>query len=240
MDTGEELERRDDVDLEAIAVIAHELRNVLGPLQTASLVISREAVHSETSRRCSEIITRQVAQMSRLVDDLVDSSGLGHTSMRVERKTVVLQDVISHAVDLHRTALETRCQTLDLALPEASVLIDADAFRLTQVFSNILHNAVRYTPTAGRISLVVRQEGAEAVVEVSDTGMGLPADRLESIFQPFAREPDAKRLAPRGLGIGLALVKHIVAQHAGHVVAASAGRGCGSTFTVRLPLSRTT
>jgi CheY-like chemotaxis protein/two-component sensor histidine kinase len=180
---------------------------------------------------------RQVAQMVRLVDDLLDVARITRGKLELKRERVELALLVKHAVEDGRPLIEQMAHTLEIHLPSESVYLDADAVRLTQVFLNLLNNAAKYTEPGGHITLTATREEGEVAVAVRDTGIGIPADKLPSVFDIFTQvEPPADR-SQGGLGLGLTLVKHLAELHGGSVEASSYGAGRGSTFTVRLPVA---
>jgi len=224
-------ERKD----EFLGVLGHELRNPLAPLSNSLHVLEARAedVPSEI-RQTHAMMKRQVDNMTRLVDDLLDVSRINQGKITLQRSPVDLRAVLDDAADDFRPLANARGIELKLVLPANSIWVDADPTRLAQIVANLVNNAVKYTPSGGRITLAL-VDGREAEVRVSDTGMGIPADMLDRIFEPFTQvEPTITR-GHGGLGIGLTLVQRLAEMHGGSVQATSAGRGKGSTFTLRLP-----
>ena len=211
-----------------LATVSHELRQPLN----AALAALRLIEVGDTGAPARAVLHRQLAQMARLVDDLLDMSRLSLDVMDLRLGHVELARVLADAVATVESQLISRELTLVRDQSPSDVCVWGDESRLRQVFSNLLANAVRYTPAGGRIILLARVERATVVVSVRDTGQGIGADDLSRIFDPFARGAEAKQ----GLGIGLAVVRAIVELHRGSVVAESPGPGEGSTFTVTLPL----
>jgi len=230
---AEEADRRKD---EFIAMLGHELRNPLAPIWT-SLEIMRE-VPREDDRQvwAREAIARQVAQLSRLVDDLLDVSriNLGKIDLRME--LVDLGVVALQALEASRPLLAARDHEVSVDLPAQPVRVHGDVIRLTQIISNLLNNAAKYTDRGGIVRLRVGCAGAEAIVSVSDTGIGIPADMLGHVFELFAQVREARDRSKGGLGIGLTLVKRLVEMHGGYVRASSDGVGRGSEFVLGFPL----
>ena len=226
-------DRRKDTFL---ATLAHELKTPLAPIATGLTVLDRGA-DADTAARVRGMIARQLAHLSALVDDLLDVSRIGRGKLSVRRQAVDLAAVVRQAVEAVTPAAEAAGHTLAVAVPPAPVPVLGDRTRLAQVVTNVLANAVRYTPPGGRIDLTLTRDGPDAVVAVADTGRGIPADVLPRIFGLFD-QGRAADTAAGGLGIGLALVKGLAEVHGGSVTAASDGPGRGSTFTVRLPLIR--
>ena len=226
-------DRRKD---EFLALLAHELRNPLAPIRTAAHIVGADAATREQQRRAGAIIERQVAVMRRLIDDLLDVSRITAGKLQIRPTRVPLAEVIDLAVATTRPACEELGHTLIVAVPETPLYIEADAARLAQAFGNLLHNACKFTPPHGRITLTARHgDDGMAEVTVGDNGIGIDPAFLPRLFEKFAQAgPDVGR-AQGGLGLGLSLVQGIVALHGGTVTAASEGRGEGSTFVVRLP-----
>jgi CheY-like chemotaxis protein len=219
-----------------IALLAHELRNPLAPLRTALHVIRLAEGDPQRVRKAQDVMERQLNHMVRLVDDLLDISRISQNKLDLRRERVLFSDVVSQAVETARPAIEVAGHELTIAIPTTAIYLDADPTRLSQVLSNLLTNSAKYTDRGGSILLAAEQRPGEVTVSVRDTGIGLPVDALERIFDMFAQVDRVQERAKDGLGIGLALVKGLVEMHGGTVVAASDGPGAGSTFTVTLPL----
>ncbi|HET8744488.1 MAG TPA: ATP-binding protein [Ramlibacter sp.] len=219
-----------------LATLAHELRNPLAPirngLQILRLSLPREA---EAPLRTIAMMNRQLDHLVRLVDDLLDVARIGAGKVRIEREVVSLREVLARSVEATQAAIDARRHRLDVDLRCDDCNVEGDSDRLAQVFSNLLSNAAKYTPPGGRIRLELSAEGEEAVVSVSDTGMGIPKEQQERIFELFSQVGDHERHAEGGLGIGLSLVQSLVRLHGGSVQVESEGAGKGCRFTVRLP-----
>jgi CheY-like chemotaxis protein/two-component sensor histidine kinase len=181
---------------------------------------------------------RQVSQMVRLVDDLLDLSRITQGKIPIRKERVDIITTVQDAVESIRPSIDSQAHTLELTLPPQSVYVDADQARLAQVFANLLNNASKYTEKGGRIQLTVAVDGNEVVVSIRDTGIGISSKHLPHVFDMFAQAAPALERSQGGLGIGLALVKGMVALHGGSVSARSEGPGKGSEFTVRLPIAR--
>jgi PAS domain S-box-containing protein len=227
-----EANRRKD---EFLATLAHELRNPLAPIRTGLELMRIAPDDRAMIDEVRASMESQTRQLVRLVDDLLDVSRItsGKVTLRVER--MELASVVRNAIDATRELVEAFGHELTIALPAEPILLDADSTRLTQVISNLLTNAARYTKGRGRIHLAAERQGSEAVVTVTDTGIGIPAEMLERIFEMFAQVDRSLDRSQGGLGIGLSLVKRLVDLHGGSVEAHSAGLGKGSEFVVRLP-----
>jgi CheY-like chemotaxis protein len=189
-------------------------------------------------RQAGGVIERQVGQMVRLVDDLLDISRITRGKLELKKARVELRAVVENAVETARPQVEAGGHSLTVALPAEPVYLDADLTRLSQVFWNLLNNAARYTEPGGRIALTAEVQGGEAVVSVTDTGIGIAAEALPGLFEMFSQIDRSLVRAQGGLGIGLALVKGLAQMHDGSVTAHSDGPGSGSTFAVRLPVAQ--
>mgnify|MGYP003583352570 FL=1 len=234
----EGLREADQRKTEFLATLAHELRNPLAPLSTALSLLSRKRLGPDESDRYFELMRRQVDHMVRLVNDLMEVSRITRGKIELQMRPVLLDAVIDDAIELSRPFIEPAGHVLSVEIAAEPLVVHGDAVRLTQVFSNLLNNAAKYTPAGGRIHVLARRDNRQAVIEVSDTGTGLAPDTLNSIFEMFAQVSGTARVAQGGLGIGLTLVKSLVELHGGSVEATSEGLGRGATFTVRLPLER--
>ncbi|HEY8019453.1 MAG TPA: ATP-binding protein [Thermoanaerobaculia bacterium] len=230
-----EADRRKD---EFLAMLGHELRNPLAAIRNAHSVLVRLDLDDERAARQEEVIDRQTRHLARMVDDLLDVSRvtLGKIALKIEE--LDLEEVALSC--LRELEAEGTAERRDLALGVATepVRVQGDPVRLEQVISNLLQNAVKYTPSGGRISVRVRQEGEEAVVRVQDSGIGIPAEMLPHIFDLFTQVESSLSRSQGGLGLGLPLVRSLIELHGGRVTAASEGSGKGSEFAVRLPLAR--
>ena len=220
---------------EFMALLAHELRNPLGPIRNATMLIRQAHPDVEGSAKMHALIEKQVDHMAKLLDDVFDMSRIATGKMRIEHDRVDLVDVIRLALDATHFSIATRRQALRCTLPDFPLEIFGDALRLDQVFRNLLDNASKYTPEEKLITLEVEVGEISIVVRVADTGIGITADALPNVFQMFAQDSHATRFNGKGLGIGLALVKELVEAHGGTVTAHSDGAGFGSQFTVTLP-----
>ena len=225
--------RKDDF----LALLAHELRNPLAPLRSG-LQVMRLAGHSrEPVEQARTMMERQLTQLVRIVDDLLDVSRVTRNKLELRTERVDLAAVVQSAVESSRPVVEERGHGLTVELPPEPVPLDADLTRLTQVFANLLNNSAKYTPPGGRIRLVAGRQAGEVVVAVQDTGIGIPEAALGRIFDMFSQVDRTLERTTGGLGIGLSLVKGLVEMHGGTVEARSDGEGKGSTFTVRLPVA---
>lgn len=233
----EALREADQRKDEFLALLAHELRNPLAPIRYA-LAANRKAERTPEQRKwAEEIMERQVAHMSRLLDDLLDISRITRGTLELKKAPAELTSVLSAAIETARPLLDAKHHRLSLDFPKEAMRLDADAVRLAQVFSNLLINAAKYTDPRGEIHLSACRKGAEIVVSVRDNGIGIDAETMPRLFTMFAQADGVHDRTEGGLGVGLALVRGVVALHGGTVSAHSEGLGRGSEFAVRLPLS---
>ncbi|WP_293394843.1 CHASE3 domain-containing protein [Nevskia sp.] len=219
-----------------LAMLAHELRNPLAPIGNAVRTVQMFSEDATVVQSTASLMERQVQQIVRLVDDLLDVSRISHGKIELRRECVELAQIIQVAVETCRPALDAAGHQLSVALPSESVLLDADPARLAQSFGNLLNNACKYSEPGGHIYLTATCEGNEAVVSVKDTGIGIAANRLSNIFELFNQVDQSQERSQGGLGIGLTLVQQLVGLHGGSVRAYSDGPGHGSEFVVRLPV----
>jgi signal transduction histidine kinase/ActR/RegA family two-component response regulator len=226
-------DRRKD---EFLAVLAHELRNPLAPVRNAVEVMRLRDVDDPGLRWARDIIDRQVQQMTRLVDDLLDVSRITRGKVKLQKEPVDLAAVVARAVEISRPLIDARRHELTVTLPPEPVRVEADAIRLAQVVANLLNNAAKFTPEGGRIWLTVERDGGQTVVRVRDTGVGILAAMLPQVFDLFAQVESSLEHSQGGLGIGLTLAKSLVEMHGGSVTAHSDGPGQGSKFILRLPV----
>ena len=226
-----EADRRKD---EFLATLAHELRNPLAPIRQAS-AISRLPQATEAQKRWShEVIERQVRHMALLLDDLLDVSRITRGRLALRRGTNTLNEMIEAAVETARPLIDSRQHELEIVTPQATILMQADPLRVSQIVANLLTNAAKYTDPHGRIRLLAALDADDVVIEVSDNGIGIAPESLPAVFDMFTQLRGTDDRAS-GLGIGLALTKGLVELHGGTIGVRSEGGGCGSVFTVRLP-----
>ncbi len=223
--------------MEVLAVVAHELRGPLAPIRNAAALLGRARADAHTLRRVHDVIERQLAHVTRLVNDLLDVSRARTGRFGLERQTVDFADLIDRAVESCRPAMHGRLQHLEVCVPSIALHVDGDPIRLMQVLCNLLDNASKYTPVGGQVDLCVTAAEAAIVMTVSDNGIGITAEALPRIFEPFVQDQHAVGFNGTGLGIGLTVVRELVGAHGGSVVASSAGSGLGSQFVVTLPLT---
>lgn len=220
-----------------VAAVAHELRNPLAPIRNALQIIQEAGSDPAMVERARGMMQRQVDQMVRIVADLMDVGRVGQGKLDLHRERVELSTVVQSAIEMSTPLVEAAGHKLTVSLPSEPIWLDADSARLIQVFSNLLTNAAKYTERGGQISLAAERQEKNVIVRVRDTGIGIPAESLPTIFEMFSQVEDGANRRQGGLGIGLALVRRLVRLHGGSVEAHSAGRGKGSEFVVRLPLA---
>jgi PAS domain S-box-containing protein len=220
---------------EFLAILGHELRNPLSAIGYALAMLEVSPLEQE-GLHSVELIRGQVEQISRLIEDLLDLSRVKQGKIAIEKRLVDLAEVVGRAVEVTRPLFEERRHTLDLSLTAMPLRLEVDPARLEQITVNLLVNAARYTDVGGRISLAAWLEGEQACLRVRDNGIGMSPEALASAFQLFKQDSAAQHRSKEGLGIGLALVEALARLHQGTVRAHSDGIGCGSEFTVRLPL----
>jgi len=219
-----------------IAMLGHELRNPLAPIMNAVSVMQLEHIESARLRMCRDIIARQLQQMVRLVDDLLDVGRITSGKITLDLQPVVLGEIVHDAVEMVAPLVDSRSHVLKLSLPDEAVLVQGDRARLLQIVSNLLNNAAKYTPPKGRIDVSLRLAGRQAEICVRDNGPGIPPKQLTDIFNIFVQ--GEQHAESGGLGLGLSLVQQLVTLHRGEVSVFSTGEaGEGSEFVVRLPLA---
>ncbi|MEO7578372.1 MAG: PAS domain-containing protein, partial [Massilia sp.] len=223
---------------EFLATLAHELRNPLAPIRTGLELIRRAPGDAAAIDRVHKMMERQVGHLVHLVNDLLDVARITSGKIELRRAPVELASLVAMAVETSAALIDAGALRLELQLAPQALVLEADAIRIVQVLSNLLNNAAKYTPAGGRITLSAWREGDAAVLTVADSGVGIPAEALGTLFDMFTQVRGNLDRAQGGLGIGLSLVRRLVELHGGSVAAASAGLGLGSTFTVRLPLAR--
>lgn len=222
---------------EFLSMLAHELRNPLAPVAMAAELLGRITNAHPELPMLHRIIDRQLNHMTRLVDDLVDAARVSSGKFMLQKRPLLLSEIIGGAIETHRPFMETRHQTLAIDLPAEDIVIDGDLVRLVQVFSNLLINATKFTPEHEHISISARKRASTVTVSVKDNGMGITEDIQPFIFDLFKQGFRTLDRSQGGLGIGLSLVRTIVEMHGGTVSVSSAGTGFGSEFSVVLPTS---
>jgi PAS domain S-box-containing protein len=223
---------------EFLATLAHELRNPLAPLRNVAEILRLESL-SDTARQATGVMERQIAQLVRLIDDLMDVSRISRGQLTLRKERVDLRAIIESAVETAQPQLALAGVTLSLEVPEEPLLLDADATRISQVVLNLLTNAAKFTPSGGRVWVIVRPQGERVSLVVRDSGIGISAEDQERVFGMFVQLNRDMRRSQTGLGIGLTLVKQMTELHGGSVSVWSAGSGQGSEFTIVLPLAVT-
>jgi PAS domain S-box-containing protein len=227
-------DRRKD---EFLATLAHEIRNPLAPLRTVIEVFRRKNfVDPQVVWSCG-VLERQIGHITHLVEDLLEVSRIAEGKLELRTNIVDLSSVARQAVETSRALIDESSHRLSVELPEEPLMLTADPTKLSQIIQNLLNNAAKYTPAGGTVWLRAWRESDEAVISVRDTGIGIAAEHLSSIFQIFAQLPSGHMRAQGGLGIGLSLVRALAERHGGSVIARSAGTGLGSEFVVRLPIA---
>jgi signal transduction histidine kinase/ActR/RegA family two-component response regulator len=225
-------DRRKD---EFLATLAHELRNPLAPIRNAVSILEVAYDDREALGRAMEMMGRQLAQLVRLIDDLLDVSRISRGKLELRKDRVELAAIIRQAVETCRPMAEGADHEVTVTLPPQPVYLDADPVRLSQVVSNLLNNACKFTGRRGRISLTAGRQGGDVAVAVKDNGIGIPPDKLGDIFEMFSQVDQSLERAQGGLGIGLTLARRLVELHGGSIEARSEGLGAGSEFIARLP-----
>ena len=222
---------------EFLATLAHELRNPLAPMSNMLEVVKRSGSNGEVLKQAHDTIERQLAQLVRLVDDLLDLNRITYDRLELRRSEVELATVVQQAVEVAQPLIDAAGQKLTIDLPDEAIYLNADRARLAQVFGNLLNNSCKYTRPNGAISLSARRNGNNEVsVSVRDNGAGIPPDKIDSIFDMFMQVDRSCDRSQNGLGIGLTLVKRLVEMHGGSIEARSAGEEQGSEFVVQLPI----
>ncbi len=227
-------DRRKD---EFLATLAHELRNPLAPVRNVLEIMRVKEAKDPFVQWSRSIIERHVLQMTHLVDDLMEASRISQGRLELRKQHINLADIIQHAVEASHALMKESRHIFSVENPAEPLIIDADSTRVIQIISNLLTNAVKYTPEGGTISLKAFQDGEDAVICVADSGIGIPPEQLSNIFNMFSQLTPALERSQGGLGIGLSLVRGLVELHGGTIVARSEGDGRGSEFTVRLPIA---
>lgn len=230
------LRESDQRKTEFLATLAHELRNPMAPMTTALALLTRMNPTPEQARPYYEIMDRQVKHMVRLVDDLMEVSRVTRAQIDLHLEMVTISEVIRDAVELSRPLLDAAGHHLEIIAPDSCLRVKGDSVRLTQVFTNLLNNAAKYTADCGHIRVSITRVDENVEVCVEDDGVGIPADMLESVFGMFVQVNGTARVAQGGLGIGLTLARNLVALHGGTISAESPGAGRGTLVRVSLPL----
>jgi PAS domain S-box-containing protein len=230
-----ELRELDQRKNEFLATLAHELRNPLAPLRNGLEVMRLARGNPQTVEKARAMMERQLAQMVRLVDDLLDVSRVSRGKIELRREKVELASVLRNALETSQPLMDERGHTFTVDIPDERIIVDADVTRLSQVFWNLLNNAAKYTEAAGRVALAVAAEGDHVEVRIRDNGIGIPPNMQSQVFDIFTQVDRALEKSQGGLGIGLSIAKRLVEMHGGSIRVTSEGHGKGSEFVVRLP-----
>jgi PAS domain S-box-containing protein len=233
-----ELKKMDRHKDDFIALLSHELRNPLAPILNAAQILRFKGAADPELIWCRDIIDRQVRQLARLLDDLLDISRITRDKLELRKQPVELEPIINMAVETSRPIIDQAGHALDVKLAATPIVIDVDAARIAQVIANLLNNAAKYSEPGAKITLAVEaKDETEVVIRITDTGIGIPADKLPQIFDPFMQVDQTSEKTHGGLGIGLALAKRLTEMHGGTIAVASAGLGKGSEFAITLPVA---
>ncbi len=227
-----EADRRKD---EFLAMLAHELRNPLAPIRNVAYVLAKGAADPATVRRSGQMIERQASHLTHLIDDLLDVARITRGRVVLKRESLTLDSLAESALETVQPLLDARSQSVSVRRAAEKVFVDGDGVRLCQVLANLLTNAIKYSPERSRIEIVIDGTAADAFISVRDPGVGIDAQLLPLLFDPFLQGDRTLDRAQGGLGVGLTIVKLLVEMHGGSVTAHSAGLGKGSEFRIRLP-----
>jgi CheY-like chemotaxis protein len=230
----QEADRRKD---QFLATLAHELRNPLAPITTAAKILQRKAIDDPDVQMAQSIIDRQSAHLTRLVEDLLDLSRISRNKVELRTERVDIATIISASMETSRPIIEQSGQQVIVSLPQEPIFVDGDVVRLSQVFTNLLNNGAKFSKRGGNIHVDVEADAQSVSVSVADTGIGILAEHLPHIHEPFYQPNSSLHKAQGGLGIGLTLVWQLVEMHGGTVSVHSEGADRGSQFVVRLPLA---
>jgi len=234
-----ELSKADRRKDEFLATLAHELRNPLAPMRNVLEILRLKEFADPQLNWSRDVFDRQLQHMTHLVDDLLEVSRITQGKLELRKQRLELARAMQSAMEAARPSVQASAHHLSVTLPREPLYLDADPTRLSQMILNLLNNAAKYTPAGGNISLAAEREGEEAVIVVRDSGIGIPREHLDSVFEMFSQLAPALDRSQGGLGIGLALVRGLAELHGGTVAAFSGGAGTGSEFVIRLPVSRT-
>jgi len=235
-ETSRQLREVDARKNEFLAMLSHELRNPMSAIRNAVELMKLEQLGSERAGFARDIIDRQSALLSRLVDDLLDISRIKRGKIELRREAFNLAQAVHSAIETNRALIEARRHSMHVSVPESKLVFHGDFARVVQIVANLVHNAVKYSPDAGGIAIALGEESGVAVIRVRDSGIGIPPERLADIFGPFVQLAQEGSGFQGGLGVGLTLAKTLAELHGGSVEAFSEGTGRGSEFVVRLPL----
>lgn len=220
-----------------LATLGHELLNPLSAVRNAMTIMRLTEATDPTYQTARAISERQVDYVIDLVQGFLDAGRLGHGKIQLDKQKILLSDVVRRAVESNRPLLDGRQQSLIVALPPAPLHVDGDLIRLTQVVSNLLHNAIKYTPAGGQVTIRLQRVAGQAVLRVMDNGIGIGPALLPHVFELFRQASNGSGRQQSGLGIGLNVAARLVERHGGQIEATSAGEGQGAEFIVRLPVS---
>lgn len=221
---------------EFLAILAHELRNPLAPMRNIVAIIKTELSENERAGEGVATLERQLGYMVRLVDDLLDVSRISRGKLELRRECIELERIVTDAMEMCRAQIDAGTHDLEVFIPPRPIYLDADPVRLVQILDNLLDNAYKYTKAGGNVWLTAESRDRDLLVTVGDTGIGIPPDKLDGIFEMFSQEEHSSERFRGGLGLGLTLVKQLVEMHGGTVTAHSRGTGQGAEFTVQLPV----
>ncbi len=233
---SDSLRKADERKDEYLALLAHELRNPLAPIRSGLVVLERESTAPSEVQRVRRIMQRQVDHLVRLTQDLLDVSRITRGKIVLQQEPIALQQVVDDALEMVGGEIEQRRHQFQRLLPDEPVRVRGDRVRLTQLVANLLSNAAKYTPDSGRIVLELESHAGFADLSVRDNGIGFSSEQSERIFQPFTQVDPSRTREQGGLGLGLAIVRHLAELHDGSVAAHSRGPGLGAVFTARLPV----
>jgi signal transduction histidine kinase len=221
-----------------LALISHELQTPMSVVLGWIASIRQRPLSADSLNHALDAVERNAQMLSRLIDDVLDRSRIATGTLRLDPQVISLVTVVHAAIDQMRAKIRSAGLHLELATPTEDAAILGDPIRLQQVFTNLLSNAVKFTPNGGHISVTVMATDCDAHVTVADTGGGITADLLPHVFDAFRQGPDTLQRSSRGLGLGLSIARYLIERHEGTITVASGGSGCGSTFTVTLPLAQ--
>ena len=232
----EALQQSDRRKDEFLAVLAHELRNPLAPIRTAADIMRVKPLTDPALMQCRDVIGRQVEQLTRLVDDLLDVSRITSGKLRLQKQLIEVSAIVQRAVETQRPIFDERRQQLVVEMPGEPLVLEGDLTRLSEALANLLNNAAKYSNDGGRVLLRIERVGGQIVMRVKDQGVGIPQEMLPRVFELFTQVDQSLHRSQGGLGIGLALVRNLVEMHGGTIDGTSEGIGKGSEFVMRLPL----
>jgi signal transduction histidine kinase len=231
-ESHQEADRRKD---EFLASLAHELRNLLAPVRIAASLLQAKGSSDPTVVQARGVVERQVEQMTRLVGDLLDLTRITQNRLELRREWTELAAMVQSAIEISRPVIDASQHELTVMLPAEPIYVDVDPSRLAQACANLLNNAAKLTEKGGRIWLTGERQGNAVLLRIKDTGIGIAAEKLASIFEMFSQVDTTLGRSQGGLGIGLTLVRRVIELHGGTIEARSGGPGKGSEFIVRLP-----